>query len=624
MAKHEVKEKKHKDRKEKKDKKGKDVVEGKESKSNGVEHSKSKAEKPKVAPGFSLAVSGAVLDPTLSLLFANSVSNGFICSTRSKITDISLQLGPSVRPEPVEVEEDVSEVEEDDEVLSEIDEEIEDDEEAEVDGPVRSDDVDVDMKSAQPTTLDALVDGAASTRKRKRKEKHEELEDVYMRKLDREEEKAKQKAKEERQSKRQKKGDAEEADPDAEDESEDEAGSDAVDGDEDEYASNADSDDEGATPPPKHETVVAEANSDLNKSQRTVFLSNVSTKAITSKVDRKKLMAHLASFFPSIDAPKAGQPAHKVESLRFRSTAFSTPIPKKAAFANNEIMNETSACTNAYAVYSSTQLAREAARRLNGTIVLDRHLRVDEVAHPAPTDHKRCVFVGNLAFVNDESNIDAANEAEGKGKRHGNKVPADVEEGLWRTFGKCGKVESVRVIRDPKTRVGKGFAYVQFADANGEGSMAVEQALQLNEKRFPPMLPRKLRVSRARAVKRNAKPGQVKAPHHEKKMGYNPRLTAEQQSLAGRAGRLLGKAGAAQIRSGKPAGPRGPRDTAISGMNIKTPESFVFEGHRATAGQGKSGLKLGGSGKKGKGKPRTRSSKRGAAWKASGGKKASK
>jgi nucleolar protein 12 len=37
-----------------------------------------------------------------------------------------------------------------------------------------------------------------------------------------------------------------------------------------------------------------------------------------------------------------------------------------------------------------------------------------------------------------------------------------VEEGLWRTFGQQGKVENVRVVRDPKTRVGKGFAYVQF------------------------------------------------------------------------------------------------------------------------------------------------------------------
>ena len=49
---------------------------------------------------------------------------------------------------------------------------------------------------------------------------------------------------------------------------------------------------------------------------------------------------------------------------------------------------------------------------------------------------------------------------------------------------------------------------------------------------------------------------------------------------------------------------------------MKTPEKVVFEGHRASRNQGRSGL-----GKKGKGKPATRSSRRGAAFKAKGLKK---
>lgn len=222
------------------------------------------------------------------------------------------------------------------------------------------------------------------------------------------------------------------------------------------------SEDEGATPPPMHESLAPDTNSDLAKSQRTVFLGNVSTTAITSKSAQKTLMNHLSSFFPSLDAPSKGQPKHKIESLRFRSTAYASALPKKAAFAKKELMDATTKSTNAYAIYSSQALAREAARRLNGTVVLDRHIRVDEVAHPAKTDNKRCVFVGNLGFVDDETNIDKANEEEGKGKRQGKKTPSDVEEGLWRTFASCGTVESVRVVRDSKTRVGKGIAYVQF------------------------------------------------------------------------------------------------------------------------------------------------------------------
>ncbi|KEQ64289.1 RNA-binding domain-containing protein, partial [Aureobasidium melanogenum CBS 110374] len=280
------------------------------------------------------------------------------------------------------------------------------------------------------------------------------------------------------------------------------------------------------SPPPLHETLEPDNDSDLVKAQRTVFLGNVSAEAITSKSAKKTLMRHLESFFEDIADPEKGQPAHSVESLRFRSTAYSSAIPKKAAFAKKEIMVETTKSTNAYAVYSSNALAREAARRLNGTVVLDRHLRVDEVAHPAKTEPRRCVFVGNLGFT-----------------------PSDVEEGLWRTFSTCGKVESVRVPRDPQTRVGKGFAYVQFTEEN-----AVEAALLLNEKKFPPMLPRKLRVTRAKTIKRNVKPGSnaVKAPGATNKGIYNPKADPVMQSNMGRAGKLLGRAAAAQVQKGKP------------------------------------------------------------------------
>lgn len=240
--------------------------------------------------------------------------------------------------------------------------------------------------------------------------------------------------------------------------------SDSEDGDGEDQEDGSDAEDQHMemSPPPVHETLEPDNDSDLVKSQRTVFLGNVSADAITSKTAKKTLMRHLESFFDDLADPEKGQPAHKVESLRFRSTAYASAIPKKAAYAKKELMEATTKSTNAYAVYSSPALAREAARRLNGTVVLDRHLRVDEVAHPAKTEPRRCVFVGNLGFVDDETNIDKANAEEGKGTRKGNKTPSDVEEGLWRSFSTCGKVESVRVPRDAKTRVGKGFAYVQF------------------------------------------------------------------------------------------------------------------------------------------------------------------
>lgn len=206
--------------------------------------------------------------------------------------------------------------------------------------------------------------------------------------------------------------------------------------------------------PPQHETIseISPSN-DLEKSSRTVFLSNVSTSAITSKKSRKQLLDHLASF-----ASKGSGQEPKIESLRFRSTAFAdAALPRKAAFVKKSLMDSTTKATNAYVVFTSQSAARQACQSLNGTIVLDRHLRIDNVAHPEKQDHRKCVFVGNLPFVDDDSTNNASSQ---KSSKH--RPATDVEEGLWREFGKVDRVENVRVIRDKVNRVSKGFAYVQF------------------------------------------------------------------------------------------------------------------------------------------------------------------
>jgi len=290
-------------------------------------------------------------------------------------------------------------------------------------------------------------------RKRKRRSAEDDIETTYMRRLAKDEAREEQHRQAENSHKRQKRSD-------------------------EVNTSEADSSvaDPDVTPPrkdlaerreveaqdlPQHETLTPSAEAlELEKSARTVFLSNVSTLAIKSKTSKKELLEHLASFLGDLPA---GDVQHNVESIRFRSTAFSsTSMPRKAAFAKKELMDTTTKSTNAYAVYSTTLAAREAPKRLNGTIVLGRHLRVDGVAHPARTDNRRCVFVGNLGFVDDESSLRAAEDEQNERKPRKTKQAADVEEGLWRQFSKAGTVESVRVIRDKSTRVGKGIAYVQF------------------------------------------------------------------------------------------------------------------------------------------------------------------
>jgi nucleolar protein 12 len=409
---------------------------------------------------------------------------------------------------------------------------------------------------------------AKATNKRKRGNKEEDVEDVYMQRIAREE------AKDEQKRRKKQKTTAVKVDQRAE------------------VTSDAEDSDQTSFTIPTHETLMETPDNEaeeVEKAFRTVFLGNVSSEAIVSKAAEKQLKQHLSSFIADLADHK---PPHKVESIRYRSTAFGSALPKRAAFAKKEVMDSTTKSTNAYVVYSTKVAAREAAKRLNGTVVLGRHLRVDFVAHPAVVDHRRCVFVGNLGFVDDESNADI----EGDDKKKKNRPPGDVEEGLWVQFGKAGKVESVRVPRDSKTRVGKGFAYVQFEDEN-----AVEAALQFDDQKYPPLLPRKLRVTRARAQKKKEKKPapSMKDLTFKSKGAYSAKIPEEQSSMQGRARAMLGKAGKAGA--------------------FKSAESFVFEGHRASSKQGTSGLKLGG--KKGKKKGPNGRKARSQAWKSSGGKK---
>ncbi|GLA00795.1 nucleolar protein 12 [Aspergillus niger] len=440
---------------------------------------------------------------------------------------------------------------------------------------------DEEMQEAPEASSDAGSEKAevaaeAPSRKRKRTTA-EDVEDTYMRRIAKEQKKEDEKRREEK-AKRQKTVDGEQEE-DAE-QSEEE--------DDDEESSEEDEEKKAV---PKHESQTGDAESkELDKSNRTVFLGNVSSEAIKSKSAKKTLLKHLASFLSTL--PESTGP-HKVESIRFRSTAFASGggVPKRASFAKQEVLDDTTPCTNAYAVYSTVQAARKAPAALNGTVVLDRHLRVDSVAHPSPIDHKRCVFVGNLDFVDNEVKPD---DEQKKKKR----APADVEEGLWRTFNahtgrsnkdkpKNGNVESVRVVRDSLTRVGKGFAYVQFYDQN-----CVEEALVLNGKHYPPMLPRKLRVSRAKKVlKKRADGGSQKKT-----------LGVADKTLQGRAGRLFGRAGAAKVKA--------------DAQKSISQNSTVFEGHRATEG---SHIRVKTKSRGSKGKPNNRSSKRAAAYKAAGG-----
>jgi nucleolar protein 12 len=157
------------------------------------------------------------------------------------------------------------------------------------------------------------------------------------------------------------------------------------------------------------------------------------------------------------------------------------------------------------------------------------------------------------------------------------------------------------------------------------------------------MLPRILRVVRAKAVRKTANAVAAsrddrRAPKGTPKNAiYNPKVTAEFSSLKGRASKLLGRAGAAQFNKKQGSGANetlvgkrgdGARtNSSIGGRAIegiaKPPEAFVFEGFRASSKNGKpKDLKMGGKSSKKAGKPKNRGAKRASEWKKGGAKKA--
>uniref|UniRef100_A0A1B6F4C8 RRM domain-containing protein n=1 Tax=Cuerna arida TaxID=1464854 RepID=A0A1B6F4C8_9HEMI len=111
----------------------------------------------------------------------------------------------------------------------------------------------------------------------------------------------------------------------------------------------------------------------------------------------------------------------------------------------------------------STFESCKAALELNGKLHKGHHLRVSLSNVKVNSNKENGVFVGNLAF---------------KAK----------DDDLWKAFQDCGEIESVRIIRDIRSGVGKGYGYVNFKFAD-----SVDRALGLDGSL---LLDRNLRVSK--------------------------------------------------------------------------------------------------------------------------------
>ncbi|XP_077287475.1 uncharacterized protein LOC143912138 [Arctopsyche grandis] len=175
-----------------------------------------------------------------------------------------------------------------------------------------------------------------------------------------------------------------------------------------------------------------------DKVNKTIFIGNIPV-SILKKNYKKILRAKFS-------------PYGSIESIRIRSVPVEDlKINPKVAFIEKKFHPERSTVT-AYIKFTDP-LSVDKALVENNTTIEENHIRVDSCAGDTKpqVDGRKTLFLGNLPF-----NIE--------------------EEKVRELFGNCGTILSVRLIRDKKTQVGKGFGFVNFEKSDG-----VEFALSMTE-----------------------------------------------------------------------------------------------------------------------------------------------
>ena len=139
-----------------------------------------------------------------------------------------------------------------------------------------------------------------------------------------------------------------------------------------------------------------------------------------------------------------------------------------------------------------------------------------------------------------------------------------------------------------------------FQDAN-----TVERALIFNDKKYPPMLPRRLRVVKAKVFKKRPASGEKRGQYlrYQKRNSATskPKASLAVRTISGRAPKLLGRAGSAQLKE---------KHNSDRIDVAKTPDLFVLEGYRASRNMSKPMSMA-----KKRAKPQSRSSRRGTEFK---------
>ncbi|KAK9873988.1 hypothetical protein WA026_002336 [Henosepilachna vigintioctopunctata] len=197
------------------------------------------------------------------------------------------------------------------------------------------------------------------------------------------------------------------------------------------------------------------------ESLRTIFVGNVPLSANKTRFKR---------FFM-----KYG----KVESVRFRCPPIKNmKIPTKVSIIKKEFDPDRKSWVSY--VKFETEADAKNALKANGEIFKDHHIRVSLCKSDEKRDESRAIFIGNLPHK------------------------AEDDE-LWKAFDCCGKIESVRIVRDKHTGLGKGFAFVNFLNSDSVQLALELENVKINNKEL------RIQACNAKAARKSKNNGVLKA-----------------------------------------------------------------------------------------------------------------
>ncbi|KAG8897005.1 hypothetical protein FRC00_004941 [Tulasnella sp. 408] len=265
---------------------------------------------------------------------------------------------------------------------------------------------------------------------------------------------------------------------------------------------------------------------------------------------RFRSVAFSQSTKSSKDGTKDGPEEEEEESDEEGTTkpdTMTSSQKKRLAFLKGEL-NEKAEVVNCYVVFGHhrssfidegvsklvseekpmlpSEVAELVVRAADGTTFMDRVIRVDYVGAAKSTnpgasreEMKRTVFVGSLDFEAQEDDVRGFFEEllraergesvldESDAKENEDDSEDDGEEAKANSSSKRASwVQSVRIVRDPDSQLGKGIAYVQLKDISCVDELLALPSTKLNFRK------RTLRLQRCKTLPRTAQSGSGPAP----------------------------------------------------------------------------------------------------------------